>query len=65
MESVGYNMAKECRCMRTFKSWMYVGPIPHRSGRENHLWECQICGRKHVTADKQKPSEAQANRVLK
>ena len=56
---------KECRCMRTFKSWMYVGPIPHRSGRENHLWECQICGRKHVTADKQKPSEAQQNRVLK
>ena len=58
-------MAKECRCMRTFKSWMYVGPIPHRDGRENHLWTCRLCGRNHVTADKQKPSEAQQRRVLK
>ena len=57
-------MAKKCRCRKTFKSWKYVGPIPHRSGRENHLWVCQICGHQHVTSDKQKPSEAQQNRVL-
>jgi len=58
-------MAKQCRCMRTFKSWEYIGHIPRPRGRENHLWECQICGRQHVTPDKRKPSEAQQKRILK
>ena len=56
---------KRCRCDKTFTSWQYVSEIPKLTGKPYHLWECQICHRKHVTADKQKPSEAQQRRVLK
>lgn len=49
-------MKKLCRCMKDFTSWKHIGAIPHRLGKENHAWVCQVCGRTHVTADKRKPS---------
>ena len=55
----------ECRCMSTFKSWVYISDIPRPNGSPNHLWQCAICGRKHVTPDKVKPSEAQQRRILR